>query len=90
MQENIDYINNNPFIFTRENRIEMKRKKTMVPFFFGLYSKDRAKIEEQAFQDHWISVDGFVEDSQFRDLLGIHQCHFRLNPSLFVRKLIEN
>ncbi|CAF3765656.1 unnamed protein product [Rotaria sordida] len=78
------------FIFNGMLYFETTDEQTAYCRCLGLCPKPRTEIEEDAFEKGWITVDGFVEKSDHRDLLQLQQCRFHANPLAFVRKLVEN
>ena len=57
--------------------------------FLGICPKPRTKLEEEAFEQGWISSDGFVEKISHRDYIQIAGCYFSSNPLALVRKILE-
>ncbi|CAF0949279.1 unnamed protein product [Adineta steineri] len=56
----------------------------------GLCPKPRTKLEDDAFDNGWIALDGYVEQLKHRKQLQMHHCCFPPNPLAFVKKLLEN
>jgi hypothetical protein len=56
----------------------------------GLCPKPRTESEDDAFDNGWIALDGYVQQSEHRQQLQLHHCRFYSNPLIFVKKLIEN
>lgn len=52
--------------------------------------KQRTQLEENAFNQGWISLEGYVERAKHRRHLQMHHCCFSSNPLLFIKKLLEN
>jgi hypothetical protein len=78
------------FVFNGTLYFETDQEQTAYCQFLGVCPKPRTVIEEMAFENGWISVDGFVEELKVRNLLKIRHCRFNSNPLLLVRKLVEN
>jgi hypothetical protein len=77
------------FVFNGTLYFENDEEQTAYCQCLGVCPKPRNTIEEVAFNNRWIAVDGFVEKREHRLLLQIVQCRFNSNPLLFVRKLVE-
>jgi hypothetical protein len=56
----------------------------------ALCPKPRTTIEENAFENGWIAVDGFVQEPEHRYQLQIHRARFTSNPLTFVKQLLKN
>ncbi|CAF4374193.1 unnamed protein product, partial [Rotaria sp. Silwood2] len=56
----------------------------------GLCPKPRTKLEDDAFDNGCIALDGYVEQPEHREQLKLHHCCFPSNPLIFVKKLLEN
>ena len=78
------------FLFNGTTYFETEEEQTAYCQCLGVCPKPRNIIEEVAFKNRWIGVDGFVEKRQHRVLLAMDQCRFHSNPLLFIRKLVEN
>ncbi len=52
--------------------------------------KPRTPIEENAFENGWITVDGFVQESEHRSQLQISRARSTSNPMTFIKQLIQN
>ncbi|CAF2569715.1 unnamed protein product [Rotaria sp. Silwood2] len=78
------------FVFNGTLYFESIQQQTAYCHCLGICPKPRTTFEEEAFEKGWILVDGFVENLEHRQRLQLHQCRFRSNPLVFIRKLIEN
>ncbi|CAM2730268.1 unnamed protein product, partial [Rotaria socialis] len=78
------------FAFNGTIYFENKREQDAYCKFLGLCLKPRNETETNAFDKGWISIDGFVENLEYRQRLQLHQCRFSSNPLSFIRKLTEN
>ncbi|UJR11152.1 hypothetical protein I4U23_015333 [Adineta vaga] len=58
--------------------------------YLSLCPRPRTVEEEEAFQQGWIAVDGFVKDPIHRRLLKLQDARFISNPLMFIKQLIEN
>ena len=56
----------------------------------ALCPKPRTMIEENAFENGWIAVDGFVQEMEHRCQLQIYRARFTSNPLAFVKQLLKN
>jgi len=54
-----------------------------------LCPKPRTTVEEEAFENEWIAVDGFVSPT-YRNRLNMNQVRFHSNPMKFLKQIIEN
>ncbi|CAF3964773.1 unnamed protein product [Adineta steineri] len=55
----------------------------------GLCPKPWTTKEEEAFENGWISIDGFVQKPKHRLQLQLNQARFPSNPLTFIKQLIE-
>jgi hypothetical protein len=76
------------FVFNGTLFFETMDEQTAYCKCLSLCPKPRTKIEEQAFEEGWIGVDGFVT-GEHRHHLQMNQVQFVTNPLSFVKQLIE-
>lgn len=55
------------FVFNGTLYFDNDLEQTDFCHFLGACPKPRTQSEEKAFHDHWIAIDGFVEDKLHRD-----------------------
>ncbi|CAF1403176.1 unnamed protein product [Adineta steineri] len=78
------------YVFNGTLYFETTEEQTAYCRCLGVCPKPRTKIEEEAFEKDYIAIDGFVSNLDHRLHLQLNQCHFKVNPLVFIRKLIEN
>ncbi|CAF4113865.1 unnamed protein product [Adineta steineri] len=78
------------FVFNGTLYFDTVEEQTAYCQCLGLCPKPRTKLEDDAFDNGWIALDGYVEQLKHRQQLQIHHCCFPTNPLTFVKKLLEN
>jgi hypothetical protein len=78
------------FVFNGTIYFETVEEQTAFCQCLALCLKPRTAIEENAFENGWISVDGFVEEPDLRCQLQIDRARFNSNPLAFVKGLVKN
>ena len=78
------------FLFNGTLYFETEEEQAAYCQYIGVCPKPRSAVEEKAFEDGWIAMDGFVENREHRRLLQLQRCSFQSNPLLFIGKLVEN
>ncbi|CAF4113732.1 unnamed protein product [Rotaria sp. Silwood2] len=78
------------FVFNGTIYFETIEEQTAYCQCLALCLKPRTMIEENAFENGWIAVDGFVQDPEHRCQLQIHRARFNSNPLAFVKELLKN
>ncbi|CAM4818005.1 unnamed protein product [Rotaria magnacalcarata] len=78
------------FIFNGNLYFENVDEQTAYCQCLSLCPKLRTKVEEEAFQEGWIAVDGFVRCAEHRQFLNMNKVRFRCNLLKFVKQILEN
>ncbi|CAM4909258.1 unnamed protein product [Rotaria socialis] len=78
------------FIFNGNLYFENVDEQTAYCQCLSLCPKLRTKEEEEAFQNGWIAVDGFVSSAEYCQLLKMNKVRFRCNLLKFVKEILEN
>jgi hypothetical protein len=78
------------FVFNSTVYFETVEEQTAYCQYLALCPKPRTTIEENAFENGWITVDGFVQEPKHRCQLQIHRTRFTSNPLTFVKQLLKN
>jgi hypothetical protein len=78
------------FIFNGTLYFETSAEQRAYYQCLGLCPKPRTPIEEEAYENRWIAVDGFVKEREHRHHLQLHQARFDSNPLTFVKNVTEN
>jgi hypothetical protein len=78
------------FVFNGTIYFQTVEEQTAFCQCLALCLKPRTAIEENAFENGWIAVDGFVQDSDLRCQLQIDRSRFNSNPLAFVKELVKN
>jgi hypothetical protein len=78
------------FVFNGTLYFENSDEQTAYCQCLVLCPKPRTEVEEKAFEDGWIAIDGFVSNPEHRRLLQIDRARFNSNPLALVKQLIEN
>ncbi|CAF1315107.1 unnamed protein product [Rotaria sordida] len=78
------------FVFNGTLYFNTDEEQTAYCQCLGLCPKPRIKLEDDAFDNGWIALDGYVEIPGHRQQLQLHHCRFPSNPLVFVKKLLEN
>ncbi|CAF1580540.1 unnamed protein product [Adineta ricciae] len=78
------------FVFNGTIYFETNEEQMAYCQYLGLCPKPRTVVEEDAFENGWISPDGFVQESKHRSLLMLEHARFKSNPLTFVKQLLKN
>ncbi|CAF4005302.1 unnamed protein product, partial [Rotaria magnacalcarata] len=78
------------FIFNGNLYFENVDEQTAYCQCLSLCPKLRTKVEEEAFQEGWIAVDGFVRCAEHHQFLNMNKVRFRCNLLKFVKQILEN
>jgi hypothetical protein len=78
------------YVFNGTLYFETVEEQTAYCQCLALCPKPRTKMEENAFENGWIAVDGFVQEPKHRSQLQIHRARFTSNPLTFVKQLLKN
>ncbi|CAF3342468.1 unnamed protein product [Rotaria socialis] len=78
------------FIFNGTAYFETVDEQTAYCQCLALCPKLRTPTEENAFENDWISVDGFVKDPEHRRQLQIDRARFNSNPLAFIKRLFNH
>ncbi|UJR20208.1 hypothetical protein I4U23_023339 [Adineta vaga] len=77
------------FIFNGTLFFETDDEQTTYCECLSLCPKPRTNNEEEAFQNGWIDIDGYVDNAEHRRQLRINRVLFNSNPLLFIKTLLE-
>ncbi|CAF4676762.1 unnamed protein product [Rotaria sp. Silwood1] len=78
------------FVFNGTIYFETVEEETAYCQCLALCLKPRTTIEEDAFENGWIALDGFVQEPEHRCHLQIDRARFNSNPLAFVKELLKN
>ncbi|UJR11109.1 hypothetical protein I4U23_015291 [Adineta vaga] len=79
------------FVFNGTIYFQTIEEQTAYCQYLSLCPKPRTANEEDAFENGWITTDGFVQELKHRSLLNIqNHARFHINPLAFVKQLLKN
>ena len=78
------------FVFNGTLYFESEEEQSAYCQCLALCPKPWTTQEEDAFENGWIAVDGFVQEPEHRSLLQIHGGRFQSDPLTFVKQLLEH